>query len=567
VTCESAGLLPWTEQSMLEAFDLDQIQDLESARQAIAMLLNLVENLKLENQELRDLVQRQRDEINRLKGEQGQPQIRPNKKRPTSSSDHSSERERRQPQQWQKGRKKDQIEIDQVQVLPLDPEQLPEDVRFKGYVDVVVQDLEIRTNNILFRKEKYHSASEGQTYLAELPAGYEGEFGPGIKALVIVLHFGSNMTEPKMLEFLHNAGVHISAGQLSNFLIKNQEPFHEEKDAVYEAGLRSSPWQHLDDTGARVNGQNQYCHVVCNPLYTAYFTKERKNRLTVVDVLRNSPDRAFRLNEEAFTLLEIFRLPAPVIRQLARFPQDRELSAEAFSALLAAHLPDLGPQQRDRVLDAAAVAAYHVQLEFPIVRLVICDDAPQFKLVTAELALCWIHDGRHYKKLNPCVAYHRQLLATFLERYWDFYDQLLAYRQQPIPEDRARLEQEFDRLFATTTGYEALDERIAKTKAKKRFLLLVLEHPEILLHNNPAELGARQQVRHRKISFGTRTAEGTQAWDTFATLAATAKKLGVSFYAYIYDRISATYELPSLANLITKKAAALPWEASWHPPP
>lgn len=85
--------------------------------------------------------------------------------------------------------------------------------------------------------------------------------------------------------FFHDAGVHISAGQLSNFLIENQTAFHAEKDAVYEAGLRSSPWQHVDDTVMRVNGQNQYCHIVCNPFYTAYFTMEKKNRLTVIDVL------------------------------------------------------------------------------------------------------------------------------------------------------------------------------------------------------------------------------------------------------------------------------------------
>ena len=541
---------------MLEGFDPNQIQDLEGARQAIVLLLNLVESLKQENQELREEVQRLRDEINRLKGEQGKPKIKSNRKQQASSSDHSSEQERRKSKQWQKGSKKDRIKIDDVQVLEVDPERLPEDARFKDYVEVVVQDLEVRTHNILFRKAKYYSASEGKTYLAELPLGYEGEFGPGIKALAIVLHFGSHLTEPKILEFFHHAGVHISAGQLSNFLIKDQDLFHQEKDAVYEAGLRSSPWQHIDDTGVRVDGQNQYCHVVCNPLYTLYSTREKKNRLTVIDVLRNAEERIFRLNEEAFSLLDILKLPAKVVRQLRHFPQDEELSEAVF----------LGSQQRNRVLDAAAVAAYHAQLEFPIVRLVICDDAPQFKLVTEDLSLCWVHDGRHYKKLNPCVAYHRKLLDTFREQYWNFYDQLLIYCEHPTPEDRARLEEEFDELFSTVTGYEALDARIAKTKVKKWCLLMVLEHPEIPLHNNPAELGARKRVRQQKISFGTRTEEGTKARDTFSALAATAKKQGVSFYAYIYDRISRAHEMPSLASLITKKAEELQLGASWHPP-
>jgi len=418
----------------------------------------------------------------------------------------------------------------------------------------------------MFRKKKYHSQSENKTYLANLPCGYKGQFGPGIKSLAIVMSFGMQATEPKILEFFEHFGIQISSGELSNILIKDKTIFHAEKDAIYEAGLRSSPWQHTDDTGARMNGQNGHSHVMCNPLYTAYFTKEKKDRLTVLDVLKNLEGRIFCLNEEAFVLLNEFRLPAKVIRQLRDFPQDRELSEAEFIGSLEEHLPKLGSRQRDRVLDAAAVAAYHAQSEFPIVRLLVCDDAPQFKLVTEELALCWIHDGRHYKKLTPHVAHHRELLDAFLKRYWNFYDQLLDYRKHPTTEDHTRLENKFDELFSTVTGYDALDERIAKTKAKKSSLLMVLEHPEVPLHNNSAELGARRQVRKQKISFGTRSKDGEKARDTFATLAATAKKLDVSFYEYIYDRVSEAYEMPSLADLITERAEELQLGASWHPP-
>jgi hypothetical protein len=205
-------------------------------------------------------------------------------------------------------------------------------------------------------------------------------------------------------------------------------------------------------------------------------------------------------------------------------------------------------------------------MEWPVVRLVLCDDAPQWKWLTEELALCWIHEGRHYKKLMPYVAHHRKLLEDFLDRYWVYYDQLLGYRSQPTLEEKARLEQAFDELFATVTGYDALDERIAKTREKKESLLMVLEHPEIPLHNNPAELGARLIVRQRDISFGTRSAEGTRARDTFLTLVATAKKLGVSFYHYVYDRISGAYQMPSLAELIDEKAKQSHLGASWQPP-
>ena len=134
----------------------------------------------------------------------------------------------------------------------------------------------------------------------------------------------------------------------------------------------------------------------------------------------------------------------------------------------------------------------------------------------------------------------------------------MAYRQEPQRLAAERLRTRFDLLFSTTTGYQDLDQRIAKTKLKADHLLVVLDFPDLPLHNNPAELGARQRVRKRKISLGPCTQEGLEAWDTFMTLAATAKKLGVNFFAYVFDRVSQSYHLPSLAQMIHERAALLP---------
>jgi hypothetical protein len=215
-------------------------------------------------------------------------------------------------------------------------------------------------------------------------------------------------------------------------------------------------------------------------------------------------------------------------------------------------------------LDATAIAAYHANVEVPVVRLLVCDDAPQFALLTEELALCWVHEGRHDKKLMPSIPSHQGLLEAFVQRFWAYYVQLLAYWQQPTPEEATRLTEAFETLFTTVTGYRALDERIAKTHAKQRCLLMVLAHPEIPLHNNPAELGARARVRKRDVSFGPRTREGANAWDIFMTLAATATKLGISFYHYIHDRVSGASQMPALADLITERAKDLHLGASWN---
>src|SRR6266478_5536452 len=213
----------------------------------------------------RELVKRLLNEINRLKGEQGQPTIKPNTPQPPSK-DLSSEQERRTPKAWSKGRKTDRIPIDREHVVAVDPTGLPPDAVFKGYEDVVVQDVLFRTDNVLFRKEKFYSPSQHTTYVASLPPGYRGQFGPGIKSLALVFYYGAQMSEPKVAELLRSVGVQISDGQVSNLLIKDHTVFHAEKAALYQTGLASSPWQHLDDTSTRVNGQNGYCHIVCNPL-------------------------------------------------------------------------------------------------------------------------------------------------------------------------------------------------------------------------------------------------------------------------------------------------------------
>jgi hypothetical protein len=545
---------------MLADLDRSGIQD-ERARTLIVRLLNLIEDQVADLRAAQEELQRLRDELNRLKGEQGTPAIKPNT--PPPPTDHSSERERRQPTERVKRGKRATITIDREQTLRVDPATLPPDAEFKGYEEVVVQDLVIRTDNVLFRKEVFYSPSAGQSYRAPLPRGYTGAFGPGVKALALVLYFGCLMSEANIRELFVNVGIQIAEGTISNLLIKHQDPFHAEKASVYQAGLRSSPWQQIDDTATRVNGQNQYCQIVCNPLYTVYQTTESKDRLTILDVLRHGAPRRFRLNAKALGYLDQVQLSQITRQRLLKLPWEQDLDEAVLSRLLAEHLADVGPQARKWIVDALAVAAYQAQTAWPVIRLLRGDDAPQWTGLTEDLAGCWVHEGRHYKKLTLWVEAHRTALDAFQERYWDFYDELLVYRDQPTPAERVRLAAAFDSLFATPTDYWALNDRIAKTRAKKAALLLVLDHPEIPLHNNAAELGARQRVRKRDVSFGPRTGEGARAWDTFMSLADTTRKLGVSFYHDIHDRIRGEQQIPPLADLIDEQAQELNLGASW----
>jgi hypothetical protein len=307
--------------------------------------------------------------------------------------------------------------------------------------------------------------------------------------------------------------------------------------------------------------------VIGNPLYTRYQTTPTKDRLAVLDVLRNGQARTFLLDAAAAVTLGNLPLAAATRRGLAHLPRDQILDEPMLAGLLAAHVPQVSQTDRKRVRETLVLAADRAAPDERMVQTLVCDDAPQFVGVTDTVQLCWVHEGRHYHKLDPCVPAHRRVLGRFRARFWRYYRKLLAYRDDPSPAAVTRLRRGFDRLCATTTGYAALDRRIAVTRSHKEALLQVLAHPELPLHNNAAELGARRRVRKRKVSYGPQSAAGARAWDTFQTLAATAAKLDVSFYHYLGDRLSGTPHLPALADLITERAATLNLGGSWTPQP
>ena len=536
---------------------IDDINSGTDERAVINRLLNLVESLAGDTAQLTKTVQQLNDEINRLKGEQGKPEFSSSIK----ESDISSEEERKNAEERKSKSKNEprnrqpkqsKIKIDRQEICHVDKKELPIDAVFKGYKDYVVQDIIIKTENVKYSREVYYSPSQQKYYYGQLPIEVKGEFGPGIRTLIPVLKSECNMSEPKIKDFLENFDVEISKAYISSLWTSKQEIFHQEKDEIYCAGLETGSYQQIDDTSGKVNGINHYVQIVCNDDYSAYFTTAKKDRLSIIDVLTNFAPRRFLYNQEALELLKQMKAPQKLIDVVSQTLEKNEIYFEQkINELLDKIKP--GPKQRTKILDACAIAAYHDQTDYPKIPILLSDDAPQFKLLTQEHALCWIHDGRHYKKLKPIVPKFREKLEQFQSQYWDYYAELFQYKNDPSPIEAERLKLKFDRLFSTKTSYAQLDDRISKTKAKKDELLLMLRYPELPLHNNAAELAARSQVRNRDVSLQTKSEAGTRAKDTFLTITQTAKKLGVRVYEYVYDRVTGANEQPSLAELIRQK--------------
>jgi len=527
------------------------------ASAAIKVLINLVEILVEQNSALQEANQQLKDENNRLKGEQGKPDIRKQSEGDdNNNTDHSSENDRKkrnkEKKRKQKMKKKGAISINRQETITIDKSILPEDAIFKGYEKRIIQDIKFSTDNIEFSLQTYYSPLLKKTFIADLPAGYHGEFGPGIRAMVITLYRDSGMAEPAIERFFKIFGTHISKSTISRMITEGHDCFHDEKEKIIDAAFRASEYQHIDDTGCRVNGKNHYTHILCNPYFTAFFTRPKKDRLTILEILCRD-ELKYKFNKESYSLMVAIGLSDKCLLALKKVVREEIITRSEVDGILKLLFPNPKKYSTSRrvILESSAIV-YYRDSEFSILHL-ICDDAPQFNLIARFKALCWIHEGRHYKKLNPIFAAHRIHLDNFIEQFWDYYDELLTYKQNPTNELAKQLSEGFDTLFSKEIGYDALDKRIAMTLAKKEALLLVLKFPFLPLHNNPAESGARVQARMRDINLQTISKNGTRTKDTFATIVQTARKLGVNIYDYVYDRISEKYSMPSLESLIAQQ--------------
>ncbi len=539
--------------------DIENITDVQ-IKKIIQALFNIIENQSQTIHDLQQENQKLRNENNRLKGEQGKPEIKSNTT--TKEKNISSEKERnRINKNAKKKRKKKKLKITRKERCNVNKNELPLDAEFKGTVSHILQDIKFEVENIDLIREKYYSKSTNQIYLGQLPVGYEGGYGPGVKTLCLILKNDCNVSEPNILKLLNTIGIDISAGTISRILIKQKEDFHKEKSDIVRSGLETSDYQQTDHSYTRVNGANWYTQILCNPFYTAFFTIERKTRLSVLEILltgeeNNGNELEYKLNEETISILKKVGINKRNRNQIINILSEKMFSKEEIEEYLMSHISDLKSKTKNKIMTACAISAYHSQEYYPVIKTLVCDDAPEFKLITENISLCWIHEGRHYKKLSPVIKYNIDKLNEFIKEYWLYYTKLLCYKAIPSPELAEKLSLEFDILFTTYTGYESLDERITKTFQKKDRLLLVLKYPHLPLHNNASELGARAVVRKRDVSLHTITKEGTKANDTFLTIVYTCRKLGVNCFEYIYDRITKSFKMKSLAELIKEKSAS-----------
>ncbi|MBN2525181.1 MAG: transposase [Deltaproteobacteria bacterium] len=168
--------------------------------------------------------------------------------------------------------------------------------------------------------------------------------------------------------------------------------------------------------------------------------------------------------------------------------------------------------------------------------------------------LCWIHAERILAKLTGFNGTQRNELRQIRTAVWKLYRDLKAYQKKPTPEAKPELARRFNKICETQNSFATLNSALKRMHKNKAELLLALERPDLPLHNNLSEGDIREYVKRRKISGGTRSENGRMGRDTFVSLKKTSRKLKVSFWGFLNDRIRKNGAVPPLPCLIEQPA-------------
>ncbi|WLE95221.1 MAG: transposase [Candidatus Electrothrix communis] len=502
------------------------------------MLEQHIATIALQKEQIQEL----NDEIARLKKQKPKPKISPSNLSKEGQKKNSGKR----PGSAKK-KKTANLEIHEKERIK--PESIPPGSTFNGCTPYTVQGLKISVHNTRYLLEQWITP-DGTIISGKLPSEIDGHFDNTLRTYILHQYHHCHVTQPLLLEQLREWGVDISSGQLNNILTENKESFHDEKDAILSAGLRSSSHVNCDDTGARHNGKNGYCTHIGNDFFAWFESTGSKSRINFLSLLRAGASD-YLLNEDAFEYMKQKRLPKSPLALLRNHPVKKFMDAEQWEQ----HLKELGVVKPRHIQIATEGALFGCVLShIPRSLVIVSDDAGQFNILNH--ALCWIHAERTLAKIIAPSDEKRQILEEVREQIWKFYSELKNYKESPSQKEQNRLSEKFETIFTQKTDFETLNLALQRLRKNKSELLLVLDRPEIPLHNNLSENDIREYVKKRKVSGSTRSKNGRRCRDTFASIKKTCRKLGISFWQYIEDRLSGENAIPPLPQLVEQAITA-----------
>jgi len=519
----------------------------------VKVLLGVIEGLSEVVQKQAERIELLEEEIRILKGQKKRPHFKPSKMDeqtdPQRSEGEASEEDARRPGSDKRSKKAEWVIHDEKIIRP--QRRIPKGSRFKGYRDVLIQDLVIQAHNTRYRLARWLTP-QGEYVTGELPAHLaDHHFGARLRSYLLYQHHHCQVTQPLLHEQLREWGIDISTGTIDALLSADQDAFHAEKDALLETGLATASYVTVDDTGARHRGQNGYVTHIGNAHFAWFQSTPSKSRINFLQLLC-AGDIGYRINDYALAYLHQQGLSQALTQSLRSSPRhfiEDALGWEKHLSRLGLHTP-----RHRRIATEGALLGVLAARGLSERLAIISDDAGQFKVL--RHGLCWIHAERLIHTMLPLNEDHREDIAQVRGELWELYADLKAYKQKPRKKSKRALEQRFDALFSQKTRYQGLNQLLRRLRQNKAELLLVLERPDIPLHTNGSEGDVRDYVKKRKVSGGTRSDLGRRCRDTFASLKKTCRKLGVSFWDYLNDRIGQGALVQPLPTILRIRALA-----------
>ena len=541
--------------------DLKQLPSIAEAQRSplVEQLLVQLEHLLEQNRRQAEVIQQMRDEIAVLKGQKAKPKFKPSGMEPqtepggdaegSDADDNDGDGPRKRAGSSKRSKTQQLTIHETIKVAPRAP--IPEHARFKGYRDFIVQDLRIQAHNTCYRLEVWQTPG-GERLLGELPASLNGwHFGPELRRYALYQHHHCHVTQPLLHEQLREWGIDISVGQINALLSGANEAFFAEQDQLLVTSLEVSRHITVDDSGARHRGHNGYVTQIGNDWFAWFASTASKSRINFLQLL-HAGNITYCLNGHALSYLKEERLPKEPMRRL----QAHTHTTIAEVACWEDHLDALGIacERHRRIATEGALLGGLIGKGFSPELAIVSDGAGQFAILLH--ALCWVHAERLVHKLIPLNERHRQDQERVRGEIWELYADLKAYRRSPDPALAPALAARFDAIFTQRTAFATLNQTLKRLHAHKEKLLLVLKRPDIVLHTNGSEGDIRGYVKWRKISGGTRSDLGKRCRDGFASLKKTCRKLGLSFWDYLGDRIGQHGAIAPLPDIIRERAAA-----------
>ena len=433
------------------------------------------------------------------------------------------------------------------------PANLPSGSRLLGYENYTVQDLLIQPYNTCYRLARYLTAA-GKRLIGVLPEPLQGQhFGTTLRRYILYQHHHQRVTQPLILQQLTAWGIAISSGQISRILIEDKESFHTEKDELLRAGINHSRYLQVDDTGSRHDGKNGYCTHIGNASFAWFSSTRSKSRINFLELLRG-PVLDYTINDAACQYMGAQKLPREPLAAIRQSKDQLFVDEAAWKEHLGKL--EITNQRHIRIATEGALLGTLEAADFPPDLVIISDDAGQFNVLIH--ALCWIHANRVFQRMVPLNETHARELDWVHTQIWEIYADLKRYQHEQHPNLKEAIETHFDELCRTKTSFATLNQALQRLAKNKKELLLVLDRPDIPLHNNLSERDIRAYVIKRKISGSTRSENGRRCRDTFTSLIKTCTKQDINFWDYLGDRLRRENRIPYLPDLLSEKVCLVP---------